>query len=82
MAIVTGGAETLGRAVCRALLAADWRVASVGDDATALGHLAAAVGSPERALAIQADVTVDGEARAFALSVDGVLSCDDWRNTR
>lgn len=64
MAIVTGGAGTLGGAVCRALLAADWRVASVDRDATALGQLVAAVGSSERAFAIQADVTIEDEAEA------------------
>ena len=64
VAIVTGGAGTLGEAVCTALLSAGWRVAIVDHDATALTRVLGTVGSCEQALAIQADVTIEDEVDA------------------
>lgn len=55
-AIVTGGSRGLGRALVEALIADAWTVVIDGRDAQALQAAAAALGAPDRILAVPGDI--------------------------
>jgi NAD(P)-dependent dehydrogenase (short-subunit alcohol dehydrogenase family) len=65
VAVVTGAGSGLGRCIALALLDAGWQVAAAGRREDALQETLAAAGSPERALAVPADVTEPGSVAAL-----------------
>ena len=65
VALVTGAAGGIGRAICRSLLDAGVRVALVDIDKAALEDAAAELGSPDRVALFATDLTEDGQAGAL-----------------
>ena len=76
-AIITGGAQGIGRAIVEALLADGWRVAALDKDGIALGELDTGnEGAP--LLPIEADVSDEAEVgRAFARFRDWQAATDE-----
>jgi len=69
VAVVTGGARGIGRAIGEWFLRAGWRVALIDRDAATLLRTAAELGAPGRVLALQTDVSLPAQVAQAAIAV-------------